>query len=324
MFEGFSKAFVREAISRSAENAVDRRRFLRAAGLTTAGAVGGTALAGYGLSAAPSTAAIRPVAALIDDAGVSDAAVLNFALNLEYLEAEFYLRAVTGEGLKDDQIDGVGTVGGVTGGRKVTFADPVLEANAAEIADDERAHVDFLRTALGRAKVARPAIDLDEAFTAAALAAGLIEDGDRFDAFANEDNFLLAAFVFEDVGVTAYKGAAPLIANKTFLDAAAGILAVEAYHAGLIRASLQARGAVAETVAISDARDSLDGEADLDQGLELDGEPNIVPTDENAIAFSRSTGQVLNIVYLNADSVTSGGFFPEGVNGDINASDDNA
>ncbi len=324
MFEGFSKAFVREAINRSAENAVDRRRFLRAAGLSTAGVVGGGVLVGGGLSAAPSTAAIRAVAEVSDDVEISDAAVLNFALNLEYLEAEFYLRAVTGEGLDDNQIDGLGTIGGVTGGRQVSFDDQVLKANATEIADDERAHVDFLRTALGDAKVARPAIDLDEAFTAAALAAGLIEEGESFDAFGSEDNFLLAAFVFEDVGVTAYKGAAPLISNKTFLDAAAGILAVEAYHAGLIRASLQARGAEDATVAISDARDSLDGEADIDQGLELDGAPNIVPADENAIAFSRSTGQVLNIVYLNAASVTSGGFFPDGVNGDINASDDNS
>jgi hypothetical protein len=281
-------------------------------------------MAGYGLAVPSSTASIRTVAEVADDAAISDAAVLNFALNLEYLEAEFYLRAVTGEGLKDNQIDGVGDIGGVTGGHQVEFNDRLLKANATEIANDERAHVDFLRTALGDAKVARPAIDLDEAFTAAALAAGLIEEGESFDAFGSEDNFLLAAFVFEDVGVTAYKGAAPLISNKTFLEAAAGILAVEAYHAGLIRATLQARGAEDATVAISDARDGLDGDADLDQGLELNGEPNIVPADENAIAFSRSTGQVLNIVYLNPDSVTSGGFFPDGVNGDINASDDNA
>ncbi len=323
MFEGFSRAFVREAITRSAENDLDRRRFLRAAGLGTAGLVGGGALAACSAPAAGSSAAIGNVSA-VEDTAISDAAVLNFALNLEYLEAEFYLRAVTGEGLKDDQIDGVGTIGGVTGGHQVTFHDHVLKANATEIADDERAHVDFLRAALGDAKVARPAIDLDEAFTAAALAAGLIKDGQRFDAFASEGNFLLAAFVFEDVGVTAYKGAAPLIANKTFLEAAAGILAVEAYHAGLIRASLQALGAIDQTNAISDARDSLDGPDDLDQGLELDGVPNIVPTDGDAIAFSRSAGQVLNIVYLNPAAVTSGGFFPDGVNGDINASDDNA
>jgi ferritin-like protein len=321
VFEGFSKAFVRHAVDRSAENALDRRRFLRAAGLSTAGVVGAGALTACGASA---TTSLTTVSEVTDDPAISDAAVLNFALNLEYLEAEFYLRATTGHGLEDAQIDGVGTVGDVTGGRKVAFHDRTLKANAMEIAHDERAHVDFLRAALGEARVARPAIDLDEAFTAAALAAGLIEKGEEFDAFANEDNFLLAAFVFEDVGVTAYKGAAPLISNKTFLEAAAGILAVEAYHAGLIRATLQARGAVDATVAISDARDGLDGEADLDQGLELDGAPNIVPTDENAVAFSRSAGQVLNIVYLDPAAVTSGGFFPDGVNGDINASDDNS
>lgn len=47
---------------------------------------------------------------------------------------------------------------------------------------------------------------------------------------------------------------------------------------------------------------------------------NIVPTDENSIAFSRSPGQVLNIVYLNPKKVTSGGFFPAGVNGELNTS----
>jgi hypothetical protein len=41
------------------------------------------------------------------------------------------------------------------------------------------------------------------------------------------------------------------------------------------------------------------------------------------IAFSRTAGQVLNIVYLNPASVSEGGFFPNGVNGDITTSDDN-
>ena len=179
----------------------------------------------------------------------------------------------------------------------------------------------FLRSALGSAAVARPAIDIDASFTAAAMAAGLIKQGETFDPYANEQNFLLGAFVFEDVGVTAYKGAAPFIQNKTFLEAAAGLLAVEAYHAGVIRSTLYQQGLEFPAHAISIARDSLDGPVDLDQGLTRGGGfPNMVPTDNNGLAFSRSPGQVLNIVYLNPKQVMSGGFFPAGVNGEINTS----
>ncbi|HEX8389109.1 MAG TPA: ferritin-like domain-containing protein [Sphingomonas sp.] len=265
---------------------------------------------------------------------VTDADVLNFALNLEYLEAQFYLFAVNGAGLAPNQLTGTGTQGAVTGGRQVSFSDPVIRDYAREIAADELAHVVFLRQALGAAAVAQPAInisgDADGAFTAAARAAGVVGPTETFDPYADDISFLLGAYIFEDVGVTAYKGASPLITNKTFLEAAAGILAVEAYHAAVVRTTLYARGVQTPSLRtaadrISDARDSLDGTSDLDQGISpttVNGQlqSNIVPLDPNGLAFSRTTGQVLNIVYLNRAAATMGGFFPAGVNGSIRAS----
>ncbi|HUD94851.1 ferritin-like domain-containing protein [Sphingobium sp.] len=263
-------------------------------------------------------------------ATVSDADVLNFALNLEYLEAQFYSYAALGVGLSNSDLSGSGTQGTVTGGRQVNFSDQIVAQYAREIAADEIAHVRFLRQQLGNAAVAQPAIDIgtdpNGAFSSAARAAGLVGAGQAFDPYASDENFLLGAFIFEDVGVTAYKGAAPLITNKTYLEAAAGILAVEAYHAAIVRTTLYGKGI--ETPAlrtsadkISGARDSLDGASDLDQGISPIGTAsNIVPLDDNGIAFSRSTGQVLNIAYLNNAAVGSGGFFPSGVNGTIRTS----
>jgi hypothetical protein len=218
----------------------------------------------------------------------------------------------------------------VRGGRRVNFTDPLVRQYAREIAIDERAHVEFLRTAIGTTAVAQPEIDISAdangAFSAAARAAGLIGDGQAFDPYANDENFLLGAFIFEDVGVTAYKGASPLITSKVFLEAAAGILAVEAYHAAIVRTTLfgkgiQAPSLIEATERISTARDSLDDPSDKDQGVAPIGDAsNIAPLDQNGLAFSRSAADVLNIVYLNRNAVTQGGFFPNGVNGTIRSS----
>ncbi len=253
----------------------------------------------------------------------NDFAILNFALNLEYLEAEYYTYATTGAGIADAGVGvtGTGTFGPtiVKANPAVPFATQAFREYALEIAADERAHVTFLRTvlsSLGGAPVAKPTINLRESFMNAAKAAGL---GDGFDPFANEVNFLIGAFIFEDVGVTAYKGAAADIGGKDILDAAAGILAVEAYHAGVIRLLMYQLGAATRAAAqkISDLRDAAAG-GEMDQGVVLNGMANLVPTDANGLAFGRTAQQILQIVYLDLSAPpTPGGFFPNGLNGAI-------
>jgi hypothetical protein len=315
----------------------ERRNFLRFAGGSALAIGGATLLSACGSDDSDLAPGPTPTPTPAPAATLNDADILNFALNLEYLEAQFYAFAAFGVGLNASLLTGTGTQGAVTGGAQVPFQDTVVREYAREIAIDEVAHVAFLRTALGTAAVAQPAIDISAgtaaapgAFTAAARAAGVVGPTGVFNPYADDNSFLLGAYIFEDVGVSAYKGAAALIANKTYLEAAAGILAAEAYHAGLIRTILYRKGLDTpslRTIAgqISDARDSLDGTVtnsatgvigDIDQGI-TGTDPtvsNIVPTDANGLAYSRSVAQVHNIAYLTNTAKIGGGFFPNGTN----------
>ncbi|MDQ3413385.1 MAG: ferritin-like domain-containing protein [Verrucomicrobiota bacterium] len=283
-----------------------RRQVLKTLG---AGAVG---LAGLGMFTGSARAA---------SSSVSDADVLQFALNLEYLEAEYYLYATTGQGLPPEDITGTGTLGMtvVKPNPIVPFTTQLFADFANELADDEQNHVEFLRktlNSLGVTPVARPPLDLLNSFNTLAQVAGI---GDSFDPFESEVNFLIGAFIFEDVGVTAYRGGAKVIRSNPLLFAAAGILGTEAYHAAGDRAyllGLDDQAVVDIVQRISNVRDSLDGAKDNDQGLMKNDMGNIAPTDENSLVFARNTRQVLNILY-GAVGASSGLFFPEGLNGAI-------
>lgn len=334
--------------------------------------IGSAALAGMFLGETPSAKA--------QTATYTDADILNFALNLEYLEANYYYLAAFGTTIDKANaasmaagapvlpITGTGTAGTVTANAtaKVNFGTNIAAASyCIETAVEEGKHVKFLQGQLSAAAVAQPAINLQGGvanasgtFTGAwdTLAAAATI-GTNFNPYASDVNFLVGAYVFEDVGVTAYHGAAPLISQTTMgkvvLGAAAGILAVEAYHAGLVRTTLYAtdaangntaaadlttkistlRAALAKAVAPATAspydKDPDDfgvGTFTLPVGL---GGGAVAPaariTDAdstNVIAFSRTTTQVLNIVTgggaLNGTAVVSpakGVFFPNGLNG---------
>jgi len=320
---------------------LERRRFLRTASAAGLAIGGSSLLAACGSgdkNKAPtptpsSTATGSPTPTPSATVSYSDADVLAFALNLEYLEANFYLKAAFGTGLDAADTKGVkdtDPVGTVTGGKKVSFTDPVIAQYARELAAEERGHVKFLRTQLGSAVVAQPDINIDGgasgAFTAAARAAGVVGSSGTFDPYASDQNFLLAAFLLEDIGPTAYRGAFAYMSNAVLIEAAAGIMATESYHAGLIRSTIYASGnstLIANANKISDWRDSVDGTTDDDRGLNgSGGASQIAPNDpQNAIIYGRTPGQVLNILFQSANAVTKGGFFPTGIKGKITTSD---
>ena len=317
-------------VERRARRREGRRGFFRVAGGFAAGGV-----------ALNMTSSETIATAMAQTSAPSDADVLNFALNLEYLEANYYSFAVSGTGISSGDVTGTGTQGVATGGPAVPFASPLVARLAAEIAKDERLHVEFLRSQLTSSAVAQPTIDLsvgpNSAFSKAAQGAGVIPAGATFNPYASDEAFLLGATLLTDVGLSAYIGSSTLISNKTFLQAAAGILAVEAYHASILRTSLYALGTAgggalggtvavamdpfATTAAISAARAKLDGTNSDDNGIGSAQTPTIINGDQTtSIAYGRTPAEVLNVVYLNPAAVTAGGFFPSGVNGTVNTS----
>ncbi len=168
----------------------NRRSFLKYAGV----GAGALTLGGLNLSAlaatSPSTKSVQ-----------QDITILQYALVLEYLEAEFY-GAFTG-----------------SGGFAGKLMEPRVREYAKELADHEQKHVDALIATikkLGGTPNAKPNIDFGP----------LIGDGSGL----NDQAFLKLAATFEPIGVRAYLGQAPSVQNAEVLTAAASILAVEANH----------------------------------------------------------------------------------------------
>ena len=216
--------------------------------------------------------------------------VLNFALNLEYLEANFYLSASGGTLLTGTD---AGTAPGAVSGAPGKLN---LDANTLSIAQalaaDEVHHIETIRStiaALGGVAISQPAINL------AAMGA-----------VTTQAQFLSTARQFTAVGGGAYAGAAQfLVSNPTVLTAAAQILGAEGQHDGTLNYQCVNQGVVSPPV------DALD----------------VPPTASNyftaapttSLAPARTTSQDLQIVYAAPGKigVTKGGFFPNGVNGAI-------
>lgn len=257
--------------------AANRRNFLKGAGLTGLG-VAGAMMMGTKLATAPQNVEAATA--------VSDLDILNFALNLEYLEAEFYAMSTYGATLVQlGVITSADESGPTTGGAKVpNFGASPAATMATALRVDEIAHVKLLRAALGSRAAKKPAINLN------ALGYG----------FSSVASWMKLGRQFEDVGVSAYLGAAPLITSKEYLATAGAILSTEAQHSGSFRLICVMNGVSSPAV---DSRDIPPTAKTL---YDVDG---------NALSIPRTPAQVLNVVY--AGGRCAGGFYPNGMNGTI-------
>ena len=234
--------------------------------------------------------------------GPSNIDVLNFALNLEYLECNLYL-AVSGGGTLT-AAEGAGAP--IMGLPNPLNLDPQTMATAQNLAADERRHIDTLRVAiagLGGVPINQPPIDYSL--------------GGKMN-IATQAQFLMVARQFTAVGNSAYAGGAQyLVSNPLVLTAAGQILGAEGQHLGGINYLCDMQGVISPKV------DALDYPP---------VPPNtfftVTPADPNnggALGPDRTPSQVLGIVYgvstptttTPPSGVTKGGFFPQGVNGNI-------
>ena len=165
-----------------------RRNFLKTAAWTGA-AISAMGIGGFGVAVRRAEAQAQ---AYKTYQGLGDAAILQFAYQLELLEGNFYA---------------VGVEAGL-------FKDAFLEQVIA-IRDHEMAHADAIAATLG---------DLGEEVPA--------EPNLIFpeDATANPENFLGYAATLEPVGIGAYQGAAPALKSKDILAAAISIHNAECQH----------------------------------------------------------------------------------------------
>ena len=294
-----------------------RRTFMAGAGAVSAAAL----VAGCSSSGSVNSGGTAPVTPPTTAPAISDNDILNFALNLEYLEAEVYLRASTGAGVSAADA-GSSSAGSVNGGAQVSFSgNTVLQQFFYEIAQDELNHIRAIRAAItgnGGTPIDRPTIDLTAGFTGIATAAGLPAS---FNPFGDANSIAVAAFSLIDVGLAAYTGAAPLISSATILNAAAGIQAAEGYHSGAIRAYIAGMAASSGTATYLNYANMISTlRATLDDSKETSlSTTTIVYADSNAIGWGHTTSETLHLVYGagGGAGLAKGGFFPNGLNGTI-------
>ncbi|GJN31448.1 hypothetical protein PR202_gb19848 [Eleusine coracana subsp. coracana] len=258
---------------------------------------------------------------------------IQFALNLEFTEAEFFLHGAFGVGL--DEVAPELALGGPPpiGARKANL-DVVTWRIIAEFGLEEVGHLRAIERTVGG--IPRPLIDLSAHNFARVMdmAFGYHLDP-PFDPYIDSINFMLASYVIPYLGINGYVGANTIIDGYKSKRLVAGLLGVEAGQDAVIRGLLFER--LGETVPpynitvaeftdrVSALRNRLGRCGVKDEGLtvprELGAEgaicTNVLSADRDSLSYPRTPAELLRILYLTGDEHVPGGFFPKGANGRI-------
>ncbi|BAT87759.1 hypothetical protein LR48_Vigan09g171700 [Vigna angularis] len=263
----------------------------------------------------------------------SDVDLLEFPLNLEYLEAEFFLFGALGHGL-DVVAPNLAGGGPPPIGAKAAKLDKFFKDVILQFGLQEVGHLRAIKSTVKG--FPRPLLDLSPSSFAKVMDNAVGRTlSPPFDPYANSINFLLASYVIPYVGLTGYVGANPKLQNATSRKLVAGLLGVESGQDAAIRAFLYERKtqlvhpyglSVGEfTDRISSLRNKL-GKAGLkDEGLvvakeygaETEVNGNILAGDRDSLAYSRTPEEILRIIYGTGDEHVPGGFYPKGASGRI-------
>ncbi|MQL82657.1 hypothetical protein Taro_015133 [Colocasia esculenta] len=262
-----------------------------------------------------------------------DVDLLQFALNLEHLEADFFLHSALGYGL--DAIAPELVMGGPPpiGAQKANL-DKRTRSVIAEFALEEVGHLRVIKSTVGG--FPRPLLDLSSQNFAAifdqAVGYPLIPP---FDPYADSINYLLASYVIPYMGLVGYVGANPNVNGFVSKRLLAGLLGVESGQDAVIRDRLYEHAeevvhpynrTVAEfTAAISELRNRLAMCGVKDEGIvvppflgaEGRSSTNVLSANRDSLSYRRTPAEILRVVYGTGDEHKPGGFFPKGGDGNI-------
>ncbi|XP_023765706.1 desiccation-related protein PCC13-62 [Lactuca sativa] len=260
-----------------------------------------------------------------------DTNLLEFPLNLEYFEAEYFLYGSMGKGL-DSVEPNIAAGGPPPVGAKQANLTPVIKDIITQFAYQEIGHLRAIKKVVEG--FARPLLKLSsESFATVINDAFGKPLSPPFDPYANDINYLISCYVIPYVGLTGYVGTNPKLQSPVSRKLVAGLLGVESGQDAVIRSLLYERAkekvvpygmSVAEfTDKISELRNKLGNNGLKDEGLKVPSEigaekkikGNILAGDKDSLAYGRSPREILRIVYGTGKEQVPGGFYPNGGNG---------